>query len=303
MIAGLTKAWLGNLGELSAYHTHPYMISYGILTATDLLAWGKTVSAPGGCFYINPSVTTDNLPELQWYAGRIEVSQDNARYLELFGNNGAFYQTMLVSGEWSTWVKGYNTASSHNHAAGDITSGTLGTARGGTGITSNPSMLVNLGSTSAASVFATSPRPGVTGTLPVARGGTGVTTLDALKTALSLPSSILKLQTGTFTGRSGISSYASRENTLTFDITPYVVMLGVSTSTASGGGYYTYHGFFVRPATKAEVYYASSNEFSTDTLSLSWGTSTLVLSTTVSSPEQELFAYTGTTYWYAAFGY
>ena len=38
----------------------------------------------------------------------------------------------------------------------------------GTGITSNPSMLVNLGSTSAASVFQASPRPGVTGVLPMA---------------------------------------------------------------------------------------------------------------------------------------
>ena len=47
-------------------------------------------------------------------------------------------------------------------------------------------MLVNLGSTSAASTFAASPRPGVTGTLPVTRGGTGVTSLDALKTALGI---------------------------------------------------------------------------------------------------------------------
>ena len=44
---------------------------------------------------------------------------------------------------------------SHNHNASNITAGTLGTSRGGTGITSNPSMLTNLGSTSAASVFAT----------------------------------------------------------------------------------------------------------------------------------------------------
>ena len=65
--------------------------------------------------------------------------------------------------------------SAHNHSAGDITSGTLGTARGGTGITSNPSMLVNLGSTSAASVFASAPRPGITGTLPIGHGGTGST--------------------------------------------------------------------------------------------------------------------------------
>jgi len=72
--------------------------------------------------------------------------------------------------------------SSHNHAAGDITSGTLPVARGGTGVTSNPSMLVNLASTSAASAFAASPRPGVTGVLPVTNGGTGATTAaNALK--------------------------------------------------------------------------------------------------------------------------
>lgn len=64
-------------------------------------------------------------------------------------------------------------ASSHNHSASNITSGTLAVARGGTGVTANPSMLTNLGSTSAASVFAASPRPGVTGTLPIANGGTG----------------------------------------------------------------------------------------------------------------------------------
>lgn len=51
----------------------------------------------------------------------------------------------------------------------------LSVSYGGTGMTSNPSMLVNLGSTSAASVFAASPRPGITGTLGVANGGTGVT--------------------------------------------------------------------------------------------------------------------------------
>lgn len=51
--------------------------------------------------------------------------------------------------------------------------GTVPVSKGGTGITSNPSMLTNLGSTSAASVFATSPRPGIAGTLGTAHGGTG----------------------------------------------------------------------------------------------------------------------------------
>lgn len=46
---------------------------------------------------------------------------------------------------------------------------------------SNPSMLTNLGSTTAASVFAASPRPGVTGVLGVANGGTGSSSFTALR--------------------------------------------------------------------------------------------------------------------------
>lgn len=51
---------------------------------------------------------------------------------------------------------------------GNWAGNTIPVGKGGSGITSNPSMLVNLGSSSAASVFQTSPRPGVTGTLPLA---------------------------------------------------------------------------------------------------------------------------------------
>ena len=80
-------------------------------------------------------------------------------------------------------------ASSHNHSASNITSGTLGVTRGGTGVTANPSMLTNLASTTAASVFATSPRPGVTGTLPIANGGTGATSASAARTALGAAAS------------------------------------------------------------------------------------------------------------------
>lgn len=54
-------------------------------------------------------------------------------------------------------------------------------ASGGTGITSNPSLQVNLASGSAASVFASAPRPGVTGILPVSHGGTGVNSETAFK--------------------------------------------------------------------------------------------------------------------------
>lgn len=59
-------------------------------------------------------------------------------------------------------------------------------SQGGTGISVNPSMLVNLSSTSAATVFQTSPRPGVTGTLAIANGGTGATATKGAKANLGL---------------------------------------------------------------------------------------------------------------------
>lgn len=110
-------------------------------------------------------------------------------------------------------------ASSHNHAASNITSGTLGTARGGTGITSNPSMLVNLGSTAAASVFAASPRPGVTGVLPATLGGTGKTSLNELKSALGITAN--NPASG---GSGGISGSTTVGSTMTFDNMTWTVV-------------------------------------------------------------------------------
>lgn len=60
-------------------------------------------------------------------------------------------------------------------------SATLTIAEGGTGMTSNPSMLTNLASTTAANVFQASPRPGVTGVLGTANGGTGNSSFTALR--------------------------------------------------------------------------------------------------------------------------
>lgn len=67
------------------------------------------------------------------------------------------------------------------------TTGALPVANGGTGLTASPSMLTNLGSTTAASVMQASPRPGITGTLAIAHGGTGATSASAARTALGVP--------------------------------------------------------------------------------------------------------------------
>ena len=58
---------------------------------------------------------------------------------------------------------------------GFSSSNVLPVSNGGTGVTANPSILVNVGSESASDVLSSSPRPGVTGTLPVSHGGTGAT--------------------------------------------------------------------------------------------------------------------------------
>lgn len=120
------------------------------------------------------------------------VTDSNTTYsLSSFGITATATELNYMDGVTSNVQTQLNgkAASSHNHSTSNITSGTLRVARGGTGITSNPSMLVNLGSTSSASVFATNPRPGITGTLSISHGGTGATSASAARTALGACSS------------------------------------------------------------------------------------------------------------------
>lgn len=55
----------------------------------------------------------------------------------------------------------------------------LAIAKGGTGLASSPSLLVDLASAAAADVLQASPRPGVTGTLPLSQGGSGMSGLQS----------------------------------------------------------------------------------------------------------------------------
>ena len=78
-------------------------------------------------------------------------------------------------------------ASSHNHSASNITSGTLPITRGGTGATSASAARTALGA--AASSHTHSASNITSGTLPIARGGTGATSASAARTALGAAAS------------------------------------------------------------------------------------------------------------------
>ena len=101
------------------------------------------------------------------------VDADDLKAIEaLSGTSGWLKKTAA-----NTWALGTIASSDiSNIDASKITSGTLPIARGGTGLIVNPSMLINLESTTAADVFQASPRPGIVGTLPIGYGGTGNTT-------------------------------------------------------------------------------------------------------------------------------
>ena len=93
--------------------------------------------------------------------------------VDLYAN--VYRRSSSTSGStWSAWGKVFDT----RHV--------IGVGNGGSGLTASPSMLVNLASSSAASVFQSAPRPGVTGTLPLSHGGLGSTTAAGGRSTLGL---------------------------------------------------------------------------------------------------------------------
>ena len=199
-------------GKAAASHTHNYAgassaggaatsankLNVTQLSNQDLNDYrtpGTMYQAGGGNACANKPSGIDNF-------GMIVMQTANGWHTQLlYGSDDRMYTRRWNGSAWTAWSRVYTTtakptaseigaaASSHSHSAANITIGTLPVARGGTGLTAAPSVLVNLGSTAAAGIFAASPRPGVTGTLPIANGGTGVTSDDALRQkVLNFPS-------------------------------------------------------------------------------------------------------------------
>lgn len=175
---------LSQLGAASSTHKHAASditsgtlpINRGGTGATDAdTARSNIGAAPASHNHSASSITSGILPVARGGTGSNVVDETPTENSKNMVTSGGVYAALSGT-----------VASGHKHNASDITSGTLGVLRGGTGITSNPSMLINLGSTNAASVFATSPRPGVTGTLPIANGGTGATDAETARVNLEI---------------------------------------------------------------------------------------------------------------------
>ena len=112
----------------------------------------------------------------------------------------------------------------------------LPVSKGGTGLTSAPSLLVNLASTTAVSPFTASPRPGVTGTLPVERGGTGQTSLANLMSQLASSANGARIATGSYAG-AATSDNKSTSRTLTFPFAPkFLLVQARETSSGTNSG-------------------------------------------------------------------
>ena len=150
-----------------------------------------------------------------------------------------------------------DTSGNFTGKAANVT-GTVAIGNGGTGLTSSPSMLTNLGSTTAANILAASPRPGVTGTLGAGNGGTGQTSLQATRNAMGLGNTTgaLPIANGG-TGKTNADdailalngakvvrlSSLSANTTKTFTFTNTVTgLLQISSTTSGNVGLYSIYG-------------------------------------------------------------
>lgn len=177
-------------------------ISFGISPADETVQARIGTDNLGGLFY-NTSTNQPHVFRIGTNNDVLSIRDDTSK-MALISNNKAF-ATVTHEGV-AKWLGNANTAKKLATArtitanlasstagsfdgSANITVGVTGTlpiANGGTGLTSAPSMLVNLASTTATSPLQASPRPGVTGTLPIANGGTGQTTAAGVRNALGL---------------------------------------------------------------------------------------------------------------------
>ena len=148
-----------------------YVEQYGIPAMSSTVRGGAMLGS--GLAIADEALSVDPITSAQIDSVAADSSMTGAQSLSLTG----------LTRLWAK-AKAAFAAMTHLHSASDITSGTLGVARGGTGKSDVPSMLADLASENAVSPYDATPRPGVTGLLPVAHGGTGASTAAAARANL-----------------------------------------------------------------------------------------------------------------------
>lgn len=127
-------------------------------------------------------VTHGGIPTTDITSGTFEVNQGGTGKNEHIVNS-------ILTGNGTDALNNISTTNGAFYATsegGAAQFGILPTAQGGTGLTTNPSMIVNLNSSNAADVLTATPQPGVSGTLSLTNGGTGATTAADARTNLEV---------------------------------------------------------------------------------------------------------------------
>ena len=189
---GITPA---NIGAAPASHTHNYAgstsaggaaTSANKVNATSLANVDLNDYRTEGTFYYGGGGNgCSNKPSGVDAFGMVVMRSASGYYTQLLHSiDDEWFFRQYGGGTWTTWNRLYSTnskptpselgaaASSHSHDAGNITSGTLPVARGGTGTTSAQAERNRLG------------LGNTTGALPIANGGTGATSASNAANAI-----------------------------------------------------------------------------------------------------------------------
>ena len=190
---GITPA---NIGAAPASHTHNYAgstsaggaaTSANKVNATSLADVDLNDYRTRGTFYYGAGRNgCTNKPSGVDAFGMVVMRTAGGYYVQLLHgiDDDAWFFRQYGGGAWTAWNRLYSTnskptlselgaaASSHSHDAGNITSGMLPVARGGTGVTSAQAERNRLG------------LGNTTGALPIANGGTGATSASNAANAI-----------------------------------------------------------------------------------------------------------------------
>lgn len=134
--------------------------------------------------------------------------------------------TLVTTNTIAYWNGAYQGTTSNLKYLGTVVGGTwqastIGVAYGGTGLTSSPSMLVDLGSETADTILKASPKPGVDGTLPVKHGGTGATSFTKNCVIMSGSSTTAALTTRAVTNNTSNTAVTNNTNIPTMNTIYY----------------------------------------------------------------------------------